>query len=87
MLFTAALYCTHPKEEGHALLYLMSSSYLYLCSLSFTWTEIASLLGVLRMTMFRQRQEFGLLSDAELHNIIVLYSSEEHSYTYEKKWL
>ena len=35
----------------------------YLRSLSFTWTEIASLLGVSRMTLYRRRQEFGLLDD------------------------
>jgi len=35
----------------------------YLHSLSFTWTEIASLLGVSRMTLYRRRQEFGLLDD------------------------
>ena len=36
---------------------------MYLHSLSFTWTEIASLLGVSRVTVYRQRQEFGLLND------------------------
>jgi len=35
----------------------------YLHSLSFTWTEMASLLGVSRMTLYRRRQEFGLLDD------------------------
>ena len=32
----------------------------YLCSLSFSWTDIALLLGVSRMTLYRRRQEFGM---------------------------
>ena len=34
----------------------------YLRSLSFSWSEISSLLGVSRMTVYRRRIEFGLLS-------------------------
>ena len=34
----------------------------YLSSFSFSWTEIASLLGVSRMTVYRRRREFDLLS-------------------------
>ena len=36
----------------------------YLRSLSFSWTEIASLLGVSRMTIFRRRVEFQMLNEA-----------------------
>lgn len=36
---------------------------LYLRSLSFTWTEIVSFLGVSRMAIFRRRQEFGIIND------------------------
>ena len=50
----------------------------YLRSLSFSWTEIASLLGVSRMTIYRRRVECGLLheqrdvlSDAELDAMIL----------------
>ena len=35
----------------------------YLSSLSFTWTHIAALLGVSRMTVYRRRAEFGMLDD------------------------
>lgn len=49
----------------------------YLASLSFTWTEIASLLNVSRMTIYRRRREYGLLNipttnitDDELQAII-----------------
>ena len=44
----------------------------YMRSLSFSWTDIASLLGISRMTLYRRRQQCGLidehteiLSDAE----------------------
>ena len=48
----------------------------YLSSLSFTWTEIASLLGVSRMTIYRRRLEYGMLhqgrpiSDSDLRDLI-----------------
>ena len=34
---------------------------MYLHSMGFTWVEIANLLGVSRMTIFRRRREFGLV--------------------------
>ena len=36
----------------------------YLASLSFTWTQTAAMLGVSRMTVYRRRQEFGMLGSA-----------------------
>ena len=35
----------------------------YLASLSFTWTDIARLLGVSRMTVYRRRRELGMLDE------------------------
>ena len=35
----------------------------YLSSMSFSWTQIAQLLGVSRMTIYRRRVEFGLLNE------------------------
>lgn len=35
----------------------------YLRSLSFSWKEIASMLGVSRMTIYRRRLEYGMLQD------------------------
>ena len=35
----------------------------YLVSLSFNWTQIAAILGVSRMTVYRRRQEFGMLDE------------------------
>jgi hypothetical protein len=39
----------------------------YLSSLSFSWSQIAQLLHVSRMTVYRRRVEFGLLSDPTRH--------------------
>ena len=50
--------------------------YWYLSSLGFTWTAIASMLGVSRMTVYRRRQEFNMLevgepiSDADLLSLL-----------------
>ena len=34
-----------------------------ICSMSFSWTEIATLIGVSRMTIYRRRDEFGMLQE------------------------
>lgn len=45
--------------------YLISQDQLeYLNSLGFTWTEISVLLGVSRMTLYRRRRDYGMLSDS-----------------------
>ncbi len=56
---------------------------LYLSSLSFTWTEIASLLGVSRMTIYRRRCDFNMLgsrrstlTDAQLRALIRTWKAE-----------
>ena len=36
---------------------------LFLASLGFSWTSIASILGVIRMTVYRRRAEYNLLAD------------------------
>ena len=41
----------------------------YLSSMSFTWTQIASMLGVSRMTIYRRRVEFGMNYDGMNTNI------------------
>ena len=51
----------------------------YLASLSFTWSEVARILGVSRMTIYRRRVEFGMmdnetgrsLTDQELRSYII----------------
>ena len=50
---------------------------LYLCSLSFSWSDIAKMLGVSRMTIYRRRVEYRLTedprivpTDAQLHTVV-----------------
>ena len=37
----------------------------YLCSLSFSWSDIAVLLGISRITLFRYRREFNMIDDPQ----------------------
>jgi len=39
---------------------------LYLSSMSFSWTDIAKMLGVSRMTIYRRRVEFSLVEDPRI---------------------
>ena len=39
----------------------------YLSSLSFSWSQIAALLGVSRMTVYRKRAQFDMLNDVSEH--------------------
>lgn len=55
----------------------------YLHSLSFSWSQIAAILGVSRMTLYRRRAEFGMLGspsqvigDEQLHSMV----REMHSF-------
>ena len=50
-------------RRGRPSFFVSEQQILYLRSLSFTWIEIASLLGISRMTLYRRRQEFGLMED------------------------
>jgi len=34
-----------------------------LCSMCFTWSEIAQLIGVCRMTIYTRYEEFGMLEE------------------------
>lgn len=54
---------SHNSKRGRPRFEVSSEQIEYLHSLCFSWTDIASLLGVSRMTLYRRRQEFGLLSD------------------------
>ena len=68
-----------PSRRGRPKFLIYRDQLEYLRSLSFSWTEIASLLGVSRMTVYRRREECGLadeqrdrsISDAELDSMIL----------------
>lgn len=69
--------------RGRPKFHVTSDQLLYLRTLSFSWTSIASLLGVSRMTIYRRRRVYGLLmepntipDDAELSQIIRRICSE-----------
>ncbi len=55
----------------------------YLSSMSFSWTKIASMLGVSRMTVYRRRMEYGIepsgtnLSDRELTALLQQITSQQ----------
>lgn len=55
----------------------------YLRSMSFTWIQISQMLSISTMTLYRRRQEYGMLvepnrtlSDSELHSIILHLQSD-----------
>ena len=66
-----------PLRSGRPRFDISRQQLIYLRSMSFSWVQIASLLGVSRMTIFRRRREFGLtesqresISEDELELII-----------------
>ena len=54
---------THSGRQGRPKFVIPKEQLVYLKSVNFTWTSIASLLGVSRMTVYRRRAECGMLSD------------------------
>ena len=50
-------------QRGRPRFNIQREQLLYLSSLGFTWTNIAALLGVSRMTLYRRRAELNLLTD------------------------
>lgn len=73
--YTAPL--AHSNHRGRPRFLISRNQLEYLRSLSFTWSQISSLLGVSRMTIYRRREEFGMLdeqttelSDSELIALI-----------------
>ena len=51
----------HTGQRGRPQFHITRDQLVFLRSLSFTWTRIASLLGISRMTVYRRRREYGLL--------------------------
>ena len=54
-----------PGRRGRPAFGIRRNQLEYLHSLGFTWTEMATLLGVSRMTLYRRREEFGMLSSLQ----------------------
>ncbi len=52
-----------PNQRGRPQFHVTGDQLEFLRSLSFSWTEIASLLHVSRMTVYRRRRELGLLDE------------------------
>ena len=50
-------------SRGRPRLCITQNQLEYLRSLAFTWSEIASIIGVSRMTLYRRRLEYGMLDD------------------------
>ena len=59
--FEVSAECTGQRSRPHFV--VKREQLIYLASLGFSWTSIASLLGVSRMTVYRRRVEYGLLAD------------------------
>ena len=57
----------HTQQKGRPRFSITREQLEYLCSLSFTWDTIASMLGVSQMTIYRRCQEYGLLNEAMQH--------------------
>ena len=56
----------HSNRRGRPRFVISQEQLLYLRSLSFTWIEIATLLGVSQMTLYRRREEYGMVEDPRL---------------------
>ena len=66
-----------PHVQGRPPFQISQDQLSYLASLSFSWTAIAELLGVSRMTVYRRRREFNMLdssrtplTDSQLRELI-----------------
>ena len=53
----------HSGGRGCPSLLISEDQLRYLRSMSFTWSEIATLLGVSRMTVYHRRLEFGMVNE------------------------
>ena len=83
-----ARYCVptdrQPRQRGRPRFDISQEQLEYLRSLSFSWTEIASLLGVSRMTVYRRRREYGMpaatqdqqIGDDDLREIVLQLRTE-----------
>jgi len=76
-----------PSRRGRPRFLVTQDQLEHLRSLSFTWTDVCSLLGVSRMTIYRHRQEFGMvddphgtLNDDQLRTVMTQHRREQPYY-------
>ena len=69
---------TESSARGRPRFVITREQLLHLASMSFTWTQIAGMLGVSRNTVYRRRLEYGLqdstvenISDGELRSVLL----------------
>ena len=69
---------TESSARGRPRFAITREQLLHLASMSFTWTQIADMLGVSRNTVYRRRLEYGLqdsnvenISDGELRSVLL----------------
>lgn len=55
----------HRRRRGRPEFHITRDQLTFLRNLSFTWTGVASLLSVSRMTIYRRRRAYGLLTEGE----------------------
>ena len=65
LMYRASVAVDGAHRRGRPRFEIGKDQLVYLSSLSFTWSEIASLFGVSRMTIFRRRQEYNLVEDPQ----------------------
>ena len=54
----------HSAGFGRPRIFITQEQLEYLRSLSFSWTSIGKMLGVSRMTLYRRRSEYGMLTES-----------------------
>ena len=74
---------THTGNVGRPRFLVTQHQLQYLRSMSFTWVQISQILSISMMTLYRRRQEYGMLrepnetlTDSELHSLILHLQSD-----------
>lgn len=74
---------TSSSGRGRPRFEITREQLVYLAGMSFSWTNIASMMGVSRMTIYRRRVEYGLVvdpwivpTDVQLHTVVRQITAE-----------
>ena len=60
--YSAPVVRPHSRQPGRPRFHITREQLQYLASMSFSWTQIAQILGVSQMTIYRRRVEYGMLN-------------------------